>query len=96
MGFDGLLRARSSVVSGIINGIDVDVWNPATDTFLPVRYTAASSAKRAANKAALQTRLGLPADPEALLFGVVSRLSWQKGLDLLADSLRCWGRGNSP
>lgn len=83
MGLDGLLRARAGALSGILNGLDVAVWDPATDPLLPARYDAASLAGRAANKAALQARFGLAADPAAPLFGVVSRLSWQKGLDLL-------------
>jgi starch synthase len=79
MGMDGLLRARAGVVSGIINGIDTSVWDPAHDPFLP--------GDRAANKAALQARLGLRRDPGTLLFGVVSRLSAQKGIDLILAAL---------
>ncbi len=87
MGFEGLLRERGSAVSGILNGIDTGEWNPATDPHLAADFTAGRWAARARNKAALQARLGLDPDPRALLFGVVSRLSWQKGLDLLADTL---------
>ncbi len=87
MGLDGLLRARAGVVRGILNGLDTDVWNPATDTHLAATYSAADAKPRAANKAALQALLGLDADPRAPLFGVVSRLSWQKGLDLLPGAL---------
>ncbi len=85
MGFDGLLRARAGVVGGILNGIDTAVWNPATDRLIPAPYSTPGG--RGANKAALQARFGLVADPAAPLFGVVSRLSWQKGLDLLAEAL---------
>jgi starch synthase len=84
MGLDGLLRARAGVLSGILNGIDVAVWNPADDPHLAANYSAGTVKARSRNKAALQRRLGLEPQPEALLFGVVSRLSWQKGLDLLA------------
>jgi len=87
MGLDGLLRRRSDRLSGILNGIDTAVWNPATDALLPARYSAARPAGRAAAKAALQARLGLDVQPEALLYGVVSRLTWQKGLDLLLEAL---------
>ena len=87
MGLDGLLRDRASVVSGILNGIDDDVWNPATDPAIPVRYSAGRLHARAANTAALQARFGLTEDPEALVIGVISRFSWQKGLDLLLASL---------
>jgi starch synthase len=87
MGLDGLLRARSDIVSGIINGIDTEVWNPAGDPHLPTPYEAKKLRGRADAKAALQARFGLEPDPGALLYGVVSRLSWQKGLDLLLDVL---------
>jgi starch synthase len=83
MGFDGLLRARSHVVSGIRNGIDEAVWDPSTDPHLAATYDAATSGRRSRNKTALQARLGLAEGRDALLFGVVSRLSSQKGLDLL-------------
>ncbi|MFN9210712.1 MAG: glycogen synthase GlgA [Betaproteobacteria bacterium] len=87
MGLDGLLRQRADVVSGILNGLDTDVWNPATDPHLAQKYDAATLERRAANKAALQAQLGLASAPDALLYGVVSRLSWQKGLDLLLEAL---------
>jgi starch synthase len=87
MGIDGLLRARSSVLSGILNGIDVDVWNPATDAHLPAPFDAGQIETRSGNKAALQDRLGLDRNPHTMLFGVVSRLSWQKGLDLVLEAL---------
>ncbi len=87
MGLDGLLRSRAGAVSGILNGIDDTVWDPATDPMIAAPFSAAKPAGRAANKAALQARIGLAPDPDALLFGVVSRLTWQKGLDLLLDRL---------
>ncbi len=87
MGLDGLLRQRAAVVSGILNGIDDEVWNPSTDRFLPSPFDARHLKARAANKVALQAKLGLSSDPGALLFGVVSRLAWQKGTDLLLASL---------
>jgi starch synthase len=83
MGLDGLLRARADVVSGILNGVDEEVWTPATDAHIAARYDAARPGARAANKTALQKRLRLDADPDAFLLGVVSRLSWQKGHDML-------------
>jgi starch synthase len=87
MGFDGLLRDRGAALHGILNGIDTAVWDPAQDPLIPARYDAADPAARAANKAALQQRLGLRPDPSALLFGAVSRLTWQKGFDLLLAAL---------
>lgn len=87
MGLDGLLRTRAASVHGILNGVDEDVWNPATDAALPQTFTPLSLDMRARNKTALQTRLGLSASADRPLFAVVSRLSDQKGLDLLLDTL---------
>ena len=87
MGLDGLLRQRADVLTGILNGIDDTVWNPATDAHLVSRFDARHLARRAANKAALQARLGLDVEPSTLLFGVVSRLTLQKGMDLLLEAL---------
>jgi starch synthase len=87
MGLDGVLRARGTAMTGILNGIDIKIWNPATDRLIEANYDAADPAPRAANKAALQRIFGLPQDGKALLCGVVSRLSWQKGLDLLVETL---------
>jgi starch synthase len=87
MGLDGLLRKRADRLSGILNGIDTDVWDPATDPHVAVRFDAHRLGDRVANKAALQTRLGLAVEPRALIFGVVSRLTWQKGIDVLVEAL---------
>lgn len=87
MGFDGLLRHRSAIVSGILNGIDTDVWNPTDDKLIAACFDRDTLDRRARNKAALQARMDLPLDPAAPLFGVVSRLTWQKGLDMLLDCL---------
>ncbi len=87
MGLDGLLRGRSDILSGILNGIDTSVWNPATDPHIALPFDADRLGKRALNKAALQQRLGLRVDPEAFVLGIISRMSWQKGLDLLLESL---------
>ena len=87
MGLDGLLRARSADLVGILNGIDETVWDPARDPSLAAPFDVASVENRAVNKDALQARLGLARDKGALLYGVVSRLSSQKGLDLLLGAL---------
>jgi starch synthase len=87
MGLDGLLRHRVGALSGILNGIDDATWNPATDSLIPVRYGRGRLGKRGANKAALQQRMGLEEAPDALLIGVVSRLTSQKGLDMLVDQI---------
>jgi starch synthase len=86
MGLDGLLRVRRSVVCGIVNGIDTLVWNPATDRNIAVNYTARTHDKRVGNKRAVEKRFGLePGD--GILHGVISRLTWQKGMDIFADCL---------
>ena len=87
MGLDGLLRRRAGVLSGIVNGIDDTVWNPATDRLAAARFTPGTVGKRAINKAALQRRIGLAQQPDALLIGAVSRLTSQKGLDMVLDQL---------
>jgi starch synthase len=87
MGFDGLLRHRSKNLHGILNGIDDAIWNPATDSLIASKFDVDHLAGRPINKAALQTQYGLERDPDALLFGVISRLSWQKGLDMLLPAL---------
>jgi starch synthase len=87
MALDGLLRTRAAVVQGIVNGIDDTVWNPATDAAVAQTYSAPRIDMRVRNKTALQTRMGLAAGLSRPLFGVVSRLSDQKGLDLLLDAL---------
>jgi starch synthase len=87
MGLDGLLRARGMAVTGILNGIDDEIWDPSRDELIAGRFSLAKLAQRPINKAALQKKFGLAADPGALLLGVVSRLSWQKGQDLLIANL---------
>jgi starch synthase len=86
-GLDGLLRERAGVLSGILNGVDYQVWNPATDAFLATPYDVGSLANKARVKRALQIEFGLAPRAKALLFGVVSRLTEQKGLHLLPPVL---------
>ena len=86
-GFDGLLRERSAVLSGILNGVDEAVWNPADDTAIARPYSAERIAGKAACKAALQRECGLDVQTAAPLFTVVSRLTEQKGLNLVAEAL---------
>ncbi|MCU0870040.1 MAG: glycogen synthase GlgA [Burkholderiales bacterium] len=82
-GLQGLLAWRARDLVGILNGIDVDVWDPASDPLIPQRYDARTLAQKAENRAALRTRLGLDVDASVPLAGVVSRFAHQKGLDLL-------------
>jgi starch synthase len=86
-GLDGVIRDRGGDVSGILNGIDCEVWNPATDPAIAQRYDAERWAGKAVCRQALQAELGLDADPQALLVSVVSRLTAQKGIDLLLAAL---------
>lgn len=86
MGLEGLLRGRAGDLHGILNGLDVADWDPAADAHLAARFSAVDTAPRAANKAAVQARLGLAPDPDAPLFGFVGRLAWQKGADLLLEA----------
>jgi starch synthase len=80
MGLEGLLRGRADVLSGILNGIDTEVWNPAADPFIPAVYTAGDLAARAADKAALQARLGLDTAPRAAVRGdLAARLAERAG-----------------
>ncbi len=84
MGLDGLLRERRGVLTGIVNGIDTDIWNPASDDHLALSYVPRNFVqRRQANKRAIEQRFGLEQD-DGPLFCVVSRLTWQKGMDLLA------------
>ena len=88
MNLDGLLRDRANVLTGILNGVDPAIWSPEIDAILPRRYGLDSVGRgKAAAKAALQRRFGLDEQPDALLFGAVTRLTWQKGLDLLLGAL---------
>jgi starch synthase len=83
MGFGGLLRAQSDKLHGVINGIDPDVWNPATDPAIGANFSAKDLSGKAACKRALQDHFGLAPDAKGPLFCVISRLTEQKGLDLV-------------
>ncbi len=82
---DGLMRARNNCLTGIVNGIDYDEYNPATDSFVEKNYDIKSFRKeKVKNKKALQKELGLDQDERKFLIGIVSRLTDQKGFDLIA------------
>ncbi len=87
MGFEGILRERAADLTGILNGVDEAVWNPETDKFIAASYSARSLASKKLNRAAAQKRMQLDADPQSLLACVVSRLTQQKGIDLLAETV---------
>jgi len=84
-GMQGLLSTRSNVLTGILNGIDIDEWNPAADRHLVAQYGSTKITGKSANKEALQSRFGLKLEPDVPLLGVVSRFTEQKGLDLLLE-----------
>jgi starch synthase len=90
-GFDGILRRRSADLVGILNGIDTSRWNPAADEFVPARFTAADPSGKRDAKRALLTAAGLLADDEMMarpLIGLVSRMTDQKGFDLMDSAAR--------
>jgi starch synthase len=86
-GLDGVIRVRGAHVSGILNGVDGAVWNPASDALIAAAYSAEALDGKAHCKAMLQQELGLNVDAKAPLFAVVSRLTSQKGLDLVLSAL---------
>ncbi|MDE3245313.1 MAG: glycogen synthase GlgA [Acidobacteriota bacterium] len=86
-GLEGLLTHREGALSGILNGVDHRVWDPAKDPHLVSRYDLKHLARRAANRADFQRILGLQEDPDAPIFATVSRLDVLKGLDLVLDNV---------
>ena len=85
-GLEEHLRYHNNKVLGIVNGIDTDIWNPATDKLLTSKYDAESAIKnKKANKKALQESLGLDVDDNKMVIGLISRLTNQKGLDIVND-----------
>jgi starch synthase len=86
MGLEGLIVSRGNRVRGIVNGIDSGEWNPAADPALVAHFTSRSLSRRAANKRVLEAEFCLEAD-NGPLFVVISRLTWQKGIDVLCEVL---------
>jgi starch synthase len=84
-GLEGLLQHRKAYLSGILNGIDVKEWNPGTDPYLEQNYNRTRLQARHSNKQALQQEFGLKRSDDSLLMGLVSRLVYQKGVDMLVD-----------
>lgn len=84
MGLEGLLKSRVSELSGIVNGIDADIWDPQTDPHIAQHFSATTLKQRAGNRRALEERFGLEKG-NGPIFCVVSRLTWQKGMDLVAE-----------
>jgi starch synthase len=86
-GLDGVLSARRADLRGILNGIDFDEWNPANDPYLAAKFDVNHLEAKAICKTALQAEVGLPIRPATPLFGVIGRLTPQKGFDVLAHAL---------
>ena len=86
-GLDGVLSGRGSALSGILNGVDYAVWNPGTDRDIAETYSSGTMLGKKSCKLALQNELGLGKDASGPLFAVVSRLTSQKGMDLLLAAL---------
>lgn len=90
-GLEGVLKERSTVLEGIVNGVAYEVWNPAADTHLVKNYDSQTwKAGKAACKAHLQQQLGLPQRPDVPVIGMIGRLACQKGWDLVAKIMSDW------
>ena len=87
VGLDPFLRSRGPAVVGVLNGIDEDVWSPEVDPLIPQRYDAQHLELKEKNKKALCEAQRLPYHPRAPMFGIVSRMAWQKGFDLCMEVL---------
>jgi starch synthase len=87
-GLQDFLRTRADILSGILNGLDMESWNPQMDSALDAQYSAGTLSLRAINKAAIQSNLSLPAIPHIPLLSVVTRMDPQKGVDIILDGLR--------
>ena len=86
-GLEGLLTHRNNVLSGILNGIDLEQWNPESDPLIARNYTAETLAAKKTNKTELQKRFSLPVTDQVPLFGLIGRLVEQKGIDMILDAL---------
>lgn len=84
-GLDGVLRHRSEHLTGIMNGIDYNVWNPETDDLIPSNFSEKNMGGKTRCKKALQKKCGLPVDKDTPVIGMISRLADQKGFDLISD-----------
>lgn len=83
----GVFRKAAPRLAGVTNGVDFDKWNPATDTFIPARYSEHDLTGKSFCKGNLQREMGITLDPDVPLIGIITRLTHQKGVDVLADAL---------
>jgi len=86
-GLESVLASRAGKLDGVVNGIDLEEWNPRTDPFLPHPYSARDLRGKVECKAALQRELGLPVRPEVPMIGFIGRLDWQKGPEIIRDAM---------
>ncbi len=86
-GLDGVLRARAKDLSGVLNGIDMDEWNPGSDKLIHINYNRRTLNQKVKNKTALQEQLGLPVNDAVPMLGFVGRLVEQKGVDLILNQM---------
>lgn len=93
-GLEGVLQQRQSELHAILNGIDTNAWNPKTDIHIPVNYTVRNLDRKRDNKEALLKRVNLPKRPGAPLYGLVSRLTDQKGIDFILKQRSFWAKNN--
>ena len=93
-GLDGLLRERQSCLYGILNGVDYEEWNPASDSYLAHKYSSNDLSGKQAEKLALQKELELPANPNVPLFGNIGRMVEQKGVDIMLGAMAEMARAN--
>jgi len=94
-GLDGLLRYRQRDLHGIVNGLDYDEWNPAADKRLAAHYSAGNLEARTENRRALQATVGLPQLDNVPILAMITRLDWQKGLDIVGHTLHLLMNGYS-
>ena len=87
-GLEDFLRSRKKDISGILNGLDLEAWNPESDPDLPVNYSTGTLSARAENKRLLQQEAGLEIDPDVPLLAMINRMDYQKGVDLVPAALR--------
>lgn len=86
-GLDGVLRARAKDLTGVLNGIDMDEWNPGADKLITHNYNRRTVGQKVANKIALQAQLGLPVNESIPMLGFIGRLVEQKGIDLILNQM---------
>ncbi|HYH37786.1 MAG TPA: glycogen synthase GlgA [Azospirillum sp.] len=90
MGLQGLLSHRTHDLSGIVNGVDYDVWDPATDPHIAARYSIDNPSGKAVCKTELQIAYSLERNPDRPIAGIISRLTWHKGLDMVLENAAAW------